>query len=127
VHGGTVVHLLGDGVTCAFGVPRVAGDGAIRAVRAAVGIQRAFREFAREERAVGGDVGLRVAVHTGGVVVTDDYTAGIGDPLHVAARLQQEIRTLRSAWDISCSSCSALSQATRLRSRASLLTRILDL
>src|SRR5262249_59933134 len=63
---------------------------AIRAVRAAVGIQRAFREFATEERAIVGDVGLRVAVNTGEVVVTDDYTAGIGDPLNVASRLQQE-------------------------------------
>src|SRR5215468_1088673 len=89
-HGGTVVQLLGDGVMCAFGVPRVAEDDAIRAVRAAVGIQRAFRDFAREEQAVVGNVGLRVAVNTGEVVVTDDYTAGIGDPLNVASRLQQE-------------------------------------
>src|SRR5262249_11705056 len=66
-HGGTVVQLLGDGVMCAFGVPRIAEDDAIRAVRAAVGIQSAFREFAREERAVVGDVGLRVAVNTGEV------------------------------------------------------------
>jgi class 3 adenylate cyclase/tetratricopeptide (TPR) repeat protein len=91
-HGGTVVQLLGDGVMCAFGVPRVAEDDAIRAVRAAVEIQRAFRAFAREERAVVGDVGLRVAVNTGEVVVSDDYAAGIGDPLNVAARLQQEAR-----------------------------------
>src|SRR5258706_94535 len=34
--------------------------------------------------------GLRVAVNTGEVVVSDDYAAGIGDPLNVAARLQQE-------------------------------------
>jgi class 3 adenylate cyclase/tetratricopeptide (TPR) repeat protein len=91
-HGGTVVQLLGDGVMCAFGVPRVAEDDAIRAVRAAVAVQRAFREFAREERTVVGTVGLRVAVNTGEVVVSDDYAAGIGDPLNVAARLQQEAR-----------------------------------
>ena len=69
-HGGTVVQLLGDGVMCAFGVPRVAEDDAIRAVRSAVGIQRSFREFVREQRALVGDVGLRVAVNTGEVVVT---------------------------------------------------------
>jgi class 3 adenylate cyclase/tetratricopeptide (TPR) repeat protein len=89
-HGGTVVQLLGDGVMCAFGVPHVAEDDAIRAVRAAVDIQRAFREFAGEYREVVGATGLRVAVNTGEVVVSDDYAAGIGDPLNVAARLQEE-------------------------------------
>ncbi len=91
-HGGTVVQLLGDGVMCAFGVPRVAEDDAIRAVRAAVGMQEAFRQFAGAERDVVGNVGLRVAVNTGEVVVTDERAAGIGDPLNVAARLQQEAR-----------------------------------
>src|SRR6185503_1311532 len=91
-HGGKVIHLLGDGVMCAFGVPRVAEDDAIRAVRAAVAIQDVFAEFARTERAVLGSVGLRVAVNTGEVVVSDEYTAGIGDPLNVAARLQQEAK-----------------------------------
>jgi AAA ATPase domain/SnoaL-like domain len=48
------------------------------------------REFAHEQSAVAGSLGLRVAVNTGEVVVSDEYTAGIGDPLNVAARLQQE-------------------------------------
>src|SRR5947208_7160947 len=89
-HGATVVQLLGDGVMCAFGVPHVAEDDAIRAVRAAVGMQRAFREFAREQSDVAGNLGLRVAVNTGEVVVSDEHRAGLGDPLNVAARLQQE-------------------------------------
>ena len=91
-HGGTVVQLLGDGVMCAFGVPRVAEDDALRAVRAAIDVQRAFREFAREQGERVGKLGLRVALNTGEVVVSDDYSAGIGDPLNVAARLQQEAR-----------------------------------
>src|SRR6266705_1474503 len=89
-HGGTVVQLLGDGVMCAFGIPRAGEDDAIRAVRAAADMQRAFREFAREESGVAGKLGLRVAVNTGEVVVSDEHPAGIGDPLNVAARLQQE-------------------------------------
>jgi len=68
-YGGTVVSVLGDGVLCAFGVPRVGEDDAIRAVRAAVGIQGGFREFAREQRGAVGHLGLRVAVNTGEVVV----------------------------------------------------------
>jgi class 3 adenylate cyclase len=89
-HAGTVVQLLGDGVMCAFGVPRVAEDDALRAVRAAVAVQRSFHAFLGEHAELAGRVGLRVAVNTGEVVVSDDYAAGIGDPLNVAARLQQE-------------------------------------
>ena len=35
-------------------------------------------------------VGLRVAVNTGEVVVSDDHDDLVGDPVNVAARLQQE-------------------------------------
>jgi len=91
-HGGTVMQLLGDGVLAGFGVPRVAEDDAIRAVRAAVGMQQAFRELAREQAGLAGDLGLRVAVYTGEVVAGDDHTHVMGDPVNVAARLQQEAR-----------------------------------
>jgi class 3 adenylate cyclase/ketosteroid isomerase-like protein len=91
-HGGSVVQLLGDGVMCAFGVPRAGEDDALRAVRAAVAVQQAFRAFLTERPELTGRVGLRVALNTGEVVVSDDYAAGIGDPLNVAARLQQEAK-----------------------------------
>src|SRR5215468_2474599 len=90
--GGTVVQLLGDGILCAFGIPRVAEDDALRAVRAAVGIQHAFREFLHGQQWLTVPIGLRVAVNTGEVVVSDEHPAGLGDPLNVAARLQQEAR-----------------------------------
>lgn len=51
-HRGTVTQPLGDGVKAVFGAPRVAEDDAIRAVRAAVGMQHAFRELARDESGV---------------------------------------------------------------------------
>src|SRR6185503_4837674 len=90
-HGGTVVKLLGDGVMAAFGVPRVAEDDAVRAVRGAVAMQQAFRALAgRGPRAGAGGLGLRVAVNTGEVVVSADNTDVVGDPANVAARLQQE-------------------------------------
>ncbi|MFI5315366.1 MAG: AAA family ATPase, partial [Myxococcota bacterium] len=91
-HGGRVVQLLGDGVLAAFGVPRVAEDDAIRAVRSAVAMQTGFRELLREQAAAVGAVGLRVAVNTGEVIVSDDQTNVTGDPTNVAARLQQEAR-----------------------------------
>ena len=89
-HGGTVVKLLGDGVMAAFGVPRVAEDDAIRAVRAAVAMQAACRALIAEQRAVVAGLGLRVAVNTGEVVVSADNADVVGDPVNVAARLQQE-------------------------------------
>ncbi|MEO7434839.1 MAG: AAA family ATPase, partial [Candidatus Binatia bacterium] len=88
-HGGTVAKLLGDGVMAVFGVPRVAEDDAIRAVRAAVGMQQAFRALAEAQGEVVGATGLRVAVNTG-EVVAQDATELIGDPVNVAARLQEQ-------------------------------------
>jgi class 3 adenylate cyclase/tetratricopeptide (TPR) repeat protein len=88
-HGGTVVKLLGDGVMAAFGVPRVGEDDAIRAVRAAVAMQRAFRGMVTAEADLVGDIGLRVAVNTGEVVVSADHADVVGDPVNVAARLQE--------------------------------------
>src|SRR3990172_11793745 len=82
-HGGTVTQLLGDGVKAVFGAPRVAEDDAVRAVRAAVDMQRAFRELASEQSRAVGHVGLRVAVNTGEVVAKDE-TEIIGDPVNVA-------------------------------------------
>jgi class 3 adenylate cyclase/ketosteroid isomerase-like protein len=90
-HGGTVTQLLGDGVKAVFGAPRVAEDDALRAVRAAVEMQRSFRALAAEQSDAVGAVGLRVAVNTGEVVAQDE-TEIIGDPVNVAARLQQEAR-----------------------------------
>ena len=91
-HRGTVVKFLGDGVMAAFGVPRVAEDDALRAVRAAVAMQQAFDDLARHASAAVGEIGLRVALNTGEVVVNADNTDVVGDPVNVAARLQQEAR-----------------------------------
>jgi len=87
-HGGTVTQLLGDGVKAVFGIPRVAEDDAIRAVRAAVEMQRAFRELAELQMGSVGKTGLRVAVNSGEVVASDASEI-IGDPVNVAARLQE--------------------------------------
>ncbi|MFN2428054.1 MAG: AAA family ATPase, partial [Candidatus Binatia bacterium] len=90
-HGGKVAKLLGDGVMAVFGLPLVAEDDAIRAVRAGVDMQRVFRELAEWHSNLVGKVGLRVAVNTGEVVAKDE-TELIGDPVNVAARLQDQAR-----------------------------------
>ncbi|TFH25447.1 MAG: hypothetical protein E4H03_00725 [Myxococcales bacterium] len=89
-HGGTVVKLLGDGVMAAFGVPQVAEDDAMRAVRSAVAMQDAFRALVGERATALAEVGLRVAVNTGEVVVSGSNDDVVGDPVNIAARLQQE-------------------------------------
>jgi tetratricopeptide (TPR) repeat protein len=90
-HGGRVTQVMGDGVKAVFGVPRVAEDDAIRAVRAGVAMQDAFRALLDEQRGRVGATGLRVAVNTG-EVVSDGETEIIGDPVNVAARLQEQGR-----------------------------------
>ena len=90
-HGGQVTQLLGDGVKAVFGAPRVAEDDALRAVRAGVAMQEAFHELAERYSDLVGETGLRVAVNTGEVVVDDEHEI-IGDPVNVAARLQEQGR-----------------------------------
>src|SRR6266404_1437308 len=87
-YGGSVTQLLGDGVMAVFGMPRVREDDALRAVHAGVAIQRAFRELAHAHI---GATGLRVAVNTGEIIATDANDM-IGDPVNVAARLQEQGR-----------------------------------
>lgn len=89
-HGGTVVKLLGDGVMAAFGVRQVAEDDVLRAVYAGVAMQDAFRSLVQEQGVLGA-AGLRVAVNTGEVVVGADDDV-VGDPVNIAARLQEQGR-----------------------------------
>ncbi|HEV7731036.1 MAG TPA: adenylate/guanylate cyclase domain-containing protein [Candidatus Binatia bacterium] len=91
-HRGTVVKLLGDGVMAAFGLRQVTEDDALRAVRAGVAMQDAFRALVRAQPTVLGAVGLRVAVNTGEVVVSGAHDDLIGDPVNIAARLQEQAR-----------------------------------
>jgi class 3 adenylate cyclase/tetratricopeptide (TPR) repeat protein len=90
-HDGTLVKLMGDGVMAAFGVPNVREDDARRAVQCAMAMHDAFEGLTGElgERGIG--IGLRVAVNSGEVVVRDDDHDIVGDPVNVAARLQQEV------------------------------------
>jgi class 3 adenylate cyclase/tetratricopeptide (TPR) repeat protein len=92
---GTVNQFLGDGIMALFGAPIAHEDHARRAVRAALGIERALAGFQQELAPRGITFRARQGLNTGLVVVGSiggdlrmDYTA-VGDTTNVAARLQQ--------------------------------------
>src|SRR5207247_3576938 len=92
-HSGTVEKFIGDAVMAVFGIPRAHEDDALRAVRAARGMQRALAELNDElERAWGVRLENRTGVNTGEVVVGDPRAGQrlvVGDAVNTAARLEQ--------------------------------------
>src|SRR2546425_10507002 len=90
-HGGTVEKYIGDAIMAVFGLPRIHEDDALRAVRAAAGMQEALRALNDElEQRWGVRLENRTGVNTG-VVVAGDPASGqrlvTGDAGNVAARL----------------------------------------
>ena len=96
---GTINQYTGDGVMVLFGAPIAHEDGPRRAAHAALGIQRAIRDYGKELKAQGGsELQMRIGINTGPVVVGRigddlrmDYTA-VGDTTNLAARMQHIAR-----------------------------------
>jgi class 3 adenylate cyclase len=80
LHGGTVEKFIGDAVMAVFGVPAVHEDDALRACRAALEMRDAFSELG---------VSGRIGITTGEVVTGTGERLATGDPVNVAARLEQ--------------------------------------
>jgi class 3 adenylate cyclase/tetratricopeptide (TPR) repeat protein len=92
-HGGLIEKYIGDAIMAVFGLPRVHEDDALRAVRAAMDMDRALAELNEELRAHWGiALANRIGVNTG-QVIAGDPAAGqrlvTGDAVNVAARLEQ--------------------------------------
>jgi class 3 adenylate cyclase len=79
-HGGVVEKFIGDAVMAVFGLPAAHEDDALRALRAAVEIRAALPELSIEGR---------IGVNSGEVVTGTEERLATGDPVNVAARLQQ--------------------------------------
>jgi class 3 adenylate cyclase len=79
-HGGVVEKFIGDAVMAVFGLPAVHEDDAVRALRAAVEMQAALRELGIEGR---------IGICSGEVVTGTQERLATGDPVNIAARLQQ--------------------------------------
>src|SRR5918912_1846563 len=92
-HSGVVEKFIGDAVMAVFGVPVAHEDDALRAVRAAVDMLARLEELNHEfEGRFGSRIGLRIGINTGEVVAGDvsmGETFVSGDPVNVAARLEQ--------------------------------------
>ncbi|GAC1483701.1 MAG: AAA family ATPase [Candidatus Dormibacteria bacterium] len=88
VNGGTVEKFIGDAVMVVFGIPRLHDDDAERAVRCGLAMQATIAELNRE---LGTDISMRVGINSGEAVVKsdDDGQFIVGDPVNLAARLQQ--------------------------------------
>ena len=81
-HGGTVEKFAGDAVMAAFGVPLAHEDDAERAVRSALATLDRVRELGLQ---------ARVGIESGEVVADEsESTFATGEPVNLAARLQQE-------------------------------------
>jgi adenylate cyclase len=94
-YSGTVNQFTGDGIMALFGAPIAHEDHAVRAVAAALAIQKAVRQYADHLRLERGlEFAVRIGLNTGPVVVGKigddlrmDYTAQ-GETVNLAARLQ---------------------------------------
>jgi class 3 adenylate cyclase/DNA-binding winged helix-turn-helix (wHTH) protein/tetratricopeptide (TPR) repeat protein len=93
---GTVNQVLGDGIMALFGAPIAHEDHAARACYAALAMQAALGEYAKEVRRVQGvAIESRIGLNSGEVVVRTirndlymDYSA-VGQTTHLAARLEK--------------------------------------
>ena len=98
---GTIARLMGDAILAFFGAPLAHEDDPARAVRAALDVLTAAREFAADtKREHGIDFAMRVGLNTGMVVVGEvgsdlkyEYTA-MGDAVNLAARMQSAARPM---------------------------------
>jgi class 3 adenylate cyclase/tetratricopeptide (TPR) repeat protein len=92
-HGGAVEGFAGDAVVGVFGQTQVHEDHALRAVRAAIGLQDAGAALSVQlERDLGTRLGVKVGLEAGEVFVgagTRRASFAAGDAFNAAARLQQ--------------------------------------
>ena len=92
-HGGKIEKYIGDAIMAVFGLPRAHEDDALRAVRAAAGMQQVLKRVNGDLKVrFGVELKNRTGVNTGEVVATDDpgrdQKLATGDAVNVTARLE---------------------------------------
>jgi class 3 adenylate cyclase/DNA-binding winged helix-turn-helix (wHTH) protein/tetratricopeptide (TPR) repeat protein len=94
---GTLMPPTSEGFTAVFGAPVAQEDHARRAVLAALELRQRLRtHHALRELSPGGDLAVRMGLHSGLVVVAElgqgpqRYATAVGAPVDLALRLQQQ-------------------------------------
>lgn len=91
---GTIAQYLGDGVLAYFGLPKAHEDDGYRAVLAGIEILQTMQSIRETQTELHEDIGLRLGIHTGVVVVGEigsgqqTETLALGAAPNVAARIQ---------------------------------------
>jgi class 3 adenylate cyclase/tetratricopeptide (TPR) repeat protein len=87
-HGGVLEKFIGDAVIAVFGAPTAHGDDPVRALRAALAMQKTARDLADELPV---PIRVRFGIESGEAVVESvpDGVVVTGDVANTAARLQQ--------------------------------------
>ena len=92
-HGGLVAKFIGDAVMAVFGSPVIHEDDALRAVRAAYGMQTTLTVLNEElDDAYEVRLRTRTGINTGEVLIkeaTPEEGLVVGDAVNTAARLEQ--------------------------------------
>lgn len=121
-HGGILDKYIGDAIMAVFGAPFPSPRDADNAVRAAIGMQKALREF-NARRATRGlpPIEIRIGLNSDTVVAGNigsnrrmDYTV-IGDGVNLASRLESANRHYGTRVLISGSTVALLEDGYRLR------------
>ncbi len=93
--GGQIDKHIGDAVMALWGASEAREDDPARAIRAALLMQQALREYVRKDRRIGKEdpILMRIGINTGpvllGAVGTRGEFSAIGDAVNVAKRLEE--------------------------------------
>jgi class 3 adenylate cyclase/tetratricopeptide (TPR) repeat protein len=92
--GGTVNRIAGDGIMAMFGAPAAEEHHAQQACYAALAILDGMKQHAEEDR-IFESIPVRIGLHSGEAVVrqtvtdTSSHYDALGEPVHIAARMEQ--------------------------------------